>query len=43
VELGNRKIRIFFYPVNKPYLYSDTEDDLTPPDGYGEDDTAEIG
>lgn len=41
VELGNRKIRIFFYPVNKPYLYSDTEDDLTPPDGYGEDDTTE--
>jgi len=30
VELGNRKIRIFFNPVDKPYLYSEKEDDLTP-------------
>ena len=30
VELGNRKIRIFFNPVDKPYLYSEKEDDLNP-------------
>jgi hypothetical protein len=37
VELGNRKIRIFFNPVDKPYLYSDKEDDLTPPNDDGND------
>lgn len=41
VELGNRKIRIFFNPVDKPYLYAHKEEDLSPPDGYGEDETAE--
>ena len=30
VELGNRKIRIFFNPIDKPYLYSEKEDDLEP-------------
>ena len=30
VELGNRKIRIFFNPVDKSYLYSEKEDDLNP-------------
>ena len=30
VELGNRKIRIFFNPIDKPYLYSEKEDDLLP-------------
>jgi hypothetical protein len=30
VELGNRKIRIFFNPADRPYLYSEKEDDLTP-------------
>jgi len=37
VELGNRKIRIFFNPVDKPYLYSEKEDDLAPPENDGGD------
>jgi len=32
IELGNRKIRIYFNPVDKPYLYSEKEDDFTPSD-----------
>ena len=39
VELGNRKIRIFFNPVDKPYLYSEKEDDLMSPDNeYSENE-----
>jgi hypothetical protein len=40
VELGNRKIRIFFNPVDKPYLYSEKEDDLEPTEREAEKEKA---
>jgi len=42
VELGNRKIRIFFNPVDKPYLYSEKEDDLTPPENEENKNTPDV-